>query len=115
MPEVDQPPDVEELFSRVRQLAAAESAAPGGPPRHHVVVVTPGRLLMQVPSPAPGSIPEEQVASMERLLSSGVRRQVAAIGYTELRALQTRLAEAIPFLGMLIGLAYIGHAVWVFE
>jgi len=25
------------------------------------------------------------------------------------------LARAIPFLGMLLGLAYLGHAVWVFE
>jgi hypothetical protein len=35
--------------------------------------------------------------------------------YTELTALQANISKAIPFVGMLLGFAYIGHAVWVFE
>ncbi len=38
-----------------------------------------------------------------------------AIGYTELAALQANISKAVPFMGMLLGFAYIGHAVWVFE
>lgn len=29
--------------------------------------------------------------------------------------MQANVSKAIPFIGMLLGFAYIGHAVWVFE
>ncbi len=51
---------------------------------------------------------------MQRLLPQPQKR-VAAIGYTDLTALRTDISKAVPFLGMLLGLAYIGHAVWLFE
>jgi hypothetical protein len=34
---------------------------------------------------------------------------------SEVTALKTNTAKAIPFAGMLLGVAYIGHAVWAFE
>jgi len=51
---------------------------------------------------------------MEAMISPKVKRNIAAIAYTELEA----VAEApttIPFFGILMGLAYIGHSVWIFE
>jgi hypothetical protein len=37
------------------------------------------------------------------------------IAYTELQAVTNQISKAIPFVGMLLGFAYIGHPVWIFE
>ena len=115
MPEVEVVPDIEAIFAHARQAAAGEDAPPPGPAARHVVVITPGRLLLFQPCPPPGSMPEHEVTAMEQLLSSQTRRKIAVIAYTELSAIQANLSRAIPFVGLLLGLAYIGHAVWVFE
>src|SRR5204863_4459621 len=54
-------------------------------------------------------------AGIEKMISPAVKRKIAAIAYTELEAVQTDAGRAIPFLGILLGFAYIGHTVWVFE
>lgn len=113
MPEVDQPANVQKVFDQARQ--AADHVAAGRDNARQVVLVTPGRMLMLQPCPAPGAIPPEFVAEVEKLISPKVKRKIAVIGYTELKALTTSLAQAIPFFGMLVGMAYIGHSVWVFE
>jgi hypothetical protein len=116
MPEVDVLPDIAEVFDKARRSALGELKSPRtDPDRRHVIIVTPGRLLMFTPCPPRGSMPKDQVENMEKLLPSTARRNVAAIACTELHDLQTNLAKAIPFFGILLGLAYIGHAVWVFE
>ena len=116
MPEVDEVANIEEVFERARRVADGETEQPpGNPPGRQVVVVTPGRMLMLQACPPPGSMPRDQVAAMEQLISPTVRRKVAAIAYTEVGALTSDISSAIPFLGMLLGLAYIGHLVWVFE
>lgn len=56
-----------------------------------------------------------QVASIEQIISRKQKRKVAAIAYTELNSLRADISKAIPFFGFLLGFAYIGHAVWVFE
>lgn len=115
MPEVDELPDIEEVFDKARKAAAGEGEQPLGQSGRHVVVVTPGRLLMFQPCPPPGSMPQGQVASVEQMISPRVKRNIAAIAYTELSALRSDISKAIPFMGFLLGFAYIGHAVWVFE
>lgn len=114
MPEVDEPPKIEEFFAKARKVAA-EDTTPGKGNNRHVVVVTPGRLLMMQPCPAPGSMTGQQVEAVEKILSSKTKRDVAVIAYTELKALQASIAQTIPFFGLLLGFAYIGHSVWVFE
>lgn len=114
MPEVDQPANLSDVFDKARTAAAGAEPAPRRPERH-VVIVTPGRLLMFQPCPAPGSMPEEQVAVIKRLIPPERQRNIAAISFTELAAVQANVSKAIPFVGMLLGFAYIGHAVWVFE
>jgi hypothetical protein len=106
MPEVDEHRDMEKVFQ------AALKAASGV---RQVVLVTPGRMLMLKPCPPAGSMPANVVSQIEKLISPKVKRKIAVIAYTELKALTTNLAKAIPFFGMLSGVAYIGHAVWVFE
>ena len=114
MPEVEEPAHLSNIFDQARSAAAGEEPAPAGQ-RRHVVIVTPGRLLMFHPCPAPGSMPAAQVDGIKRMISPDRKRNIAAIAYTELTAVQTDVSKAIPFLGMLMGSAYIGHAVWVFE
>jgi hypothetical protein len=57
----------------------------------------------------------DKVASIEQMMPSTVKRNVAAIAFTQLDGLMKDASKPIPFLGILLGLAYIGHAVWVFE
>jgi hypothetical protein len=61
-------------------------------------------LLMQ-PCPPPGSMSKTVVGQIERLLPPKVKKRIAVIGYTELRAVTGDLAKAIPFFGMLSGIA----------
>src|SRR5438128_6920797 len=115
MPEVDELPDIGALFDTARQAARGEGEQPPGAHGRHVIIVTPGRMLKFQPCPPPGSMADASVQNVERTMPSTVKRNVAAIAYTELEALQKDAARAIPFLGFFLGFAYIGHAVWVFE
>jgi hypothetical protein len=118
MPEVEVVPDIEALFDKARHAARGEGERPPEPPAspgRYVIIVTPGRMLKFQPCPPPGSMADASVQGVERLMPSAVKRNVAAIAYTELEALQKDPGRAIPFLGFLLGFAYIGHAVWVFE
>jgi hypothetical protein len=118
MPEVDviAPEVTAAVFNTARKTASGENKLPGaGEVDRHVILVTPGRMLMQVPCPPAGSMPLDQVAPMERMFPGGVKRNIAVIAYTGIKAVQADLAKAIPFMGLLLGFAYIGHAVWVFE
>ena len=118
MPEVEviEPEVIEAVFNTARKTASGENKLPGaGEVDRHVILVTPGRMLMQVPCPPPGSMPPSQVAPMEKMLPPGVKRNIAVIAYTDIKAVQADLAKAVPFMGLLLGFAYIGHAVWVFE
>jgi len=114
MPEVDFPLKLEDIFDKARK-AAATVIPPTKDENRHVVVVTPGRMVMLHPCPAPGTMNLQAVESVEKLMPSKNQRNVAVIAYTELKALRADLLKTIPFYGFLTGLAYIGHAVWVFE
>jgi hypothetical protein len=115
MPDVDVLPSIEEVFAKARQEAATDEEPPSAPTGRRVVVVTLGRMLMFQPCPPAGSMSAAQVASIERMVSPTVKRNIAAIAATDLDVLMADASKAIPFLGMLLGFAYIGHAVWVFE
>jgi hypothetical protein len=110
MPHVDQPQDINRVFDQARKSAAGEQD-----PSRQVVLITPGRMLMLQPCPPPGSMPQNVVSQIERLVSPKVKRNIAVIAYTESAAITKGLSQAIPFFGMLVGMAYIGHAVWIFE
>lgn len=116
MPEVDRVSNVEEVFDWVRQAARGELPSPQpGPEARQVVILTPGRTLMFNACPPPGSMKPELVQIAEGMLPSKVKRNIAVIGYTELMSVPFNAAGQIPFFGFLLGFAYIGHAVWVFE
>ena len=114
MPEVDFPPGLEASFDRARK-AAAEDSMPGKGINRCVAMVTPGRMVMLHPCAARGTLNPKAVEAVEKIISSKTKRQVAVIAYTELKAPRADLMKTIPFFGLLTGLAYIGHVVWVFE
>jgi hypothetical protein len=116
MPMVDAPEKIENVFEDARRAARGETRLPGAKQEErYYVVVTPGRMVMYKPCPSLGSMSREQVAQIERLLPSTVKRNIAVIANTELQAVMKEISKAIPFVGMLMGFAYIGHAVWIFE
>ena len=110
MPEVTEGVDLAQFFDRARAAAAADTAS-----GRRVAIATPEREVMLQPCPPPGSMPSAQVANMERLIPPKPKRNIAAIAYTASDALRADVAKTIPFMGLLLGMAYIGHAVWVFE
>jgi len=119
MPEVDVPPDLEDRFARARRIASGDESVPdpSSPPQgqRRLVIVTPGRMCMVHKCPPPGSMQASAVAAIEKIAPSSKPLGIAVIAFTELRALRASLAKAIPFAGYLLGLAYVGHAVVVFE
>ncbi len=116
MPQVDTPPNLAGVFSKIRARVANAGAAEGMKTGQRCVgVVTPGRMTMLVPAPVPGSIKPEFVDQVRALLPAGRPLNVAAISYTQLEALRVDVAKCIPMLAQLLGLAYVGHNVIVFE
>jgi hypothetical protein len=92
-----------------------------------VILVQPNGKFLVSACPLPGSMPPEQVAKIESIVPASVKRNIIAIANTPLVTGQEKpmavaddrtsraVGEAIPFLGILIGMAYIGHAVRVFN
>lgn len=109
MPEVDVVPDLEGRFAEARRMIRAVA---GG---RHIAVVTPGRMIMLQPCPPAGSIAPDMVAAITRLTPAEPPLEIAVIAMTELDAVRTNLASAIPFAGYLLGMGYLGHTVTVFE
>lgn len=119
MADSQSPPNSEVIFAKVRQQAGT------GDPRR-LVLVQPGHVLLALVCPPAGSMPHDQVRNMEQIISPATPRNVAVIARTDFlpalpgpagdatpQAFQAA-SQAIPILGLLMGLSYIGHAVWIF-
>src|SRR5579859_486028 len=109
--------DVANLFAQARQaVAGGIEPLPGAPPdQRYVVIVTPGRMLMQQPCPAPGTLPPEMVAGLEQIVPAKPPRNITVIALNDVPALLSDISQTIPFFGYLLGLCYVGHNVLVFE
>ena len=98
---------LERVFASVREKAA------GG----QVVILRPDGRVLGLPALQNG--PPEAIAAVEKLLPSNTKRNVAVIGDTDWTLQGTvdlpTANQAIPFFGLLMGFACIGHAVWVFN
>ncbi len=55
------------------------------------------------------------VKPIEQMFPSASPLNIAVIAMTELGAVRANLAKAIPFVGYLLGMGYLGHSVIVFE
>jgi len=116
MPTVRDRPDMttEQVFETARSAAAGKG--PGGQQKRQLVLVTPDRQYMLIPCAPASSLSPDLVASAEKMLSSRVERNIAVIALTEFKPISLQAAaQAVPFLGILMGFASIGHSVWIFE
>ena len=116
MPDVDLRPASEEIFALARKKASGEDGPRG------VVIVRPDRGLLVLPSPPESPELAASAVGLKQMIPADVRRGIAVIGNTGYTMANPAAppslpdaGRAIPFFGMLIGLSYIGHAVWLFE
>jgi hypothetical protein len=100
---------LEQAFSAIRRRAA----------QRHLVILCPNGRVMSMPAMARDAAPADAVSAVERMLPSSKPRKVAVIADTswtlEAQPNIQAAGRAIPFFGMLMGFASIGHAVWVFD
>ncbi len=118
MPEVDVPHDMEERFAKAWRVASGHDPATGSDTvngHRRIVIVTPGRMLMTRPCPPPDTMKAEAVQAIEQIVPRGTSLNIAVIAFTQLGHLMKNLPAAIPFVGYLLGLSYVGHNVVVFE
>jgi hypothetical protein len=115
MPDVALRADIEDIFARVRATAAGTAPGDG------LVIVKPDRTHLVMPRLAEAMALKDMAENLRKLVPPAPQRNIAAIGYTVFGGTEdappglVELNQAIPFLGMLVGFSYIGHAVWVFE
>jgi len=99
----------EEKFKQVRAKAA----------QGQLVIIRPDGRYLLIPAPRKENAKADAVAAVERILPSTAKRNVAIIGDTTWTIADApdlrRANEAIPFFGLLMGFASIGHSVWVFD
>ena len=113
MPEVVVPANIGEIFEKIRKIAAGENGKGG------LVILRPNRTYLIVP-PMPESPEVKKFADgLARLFPGGIQRNIAVISNTEFgegeATIVAEVNQAIPFFGLLMGLSYLGHAVWIFE
>jgi hypothetical protein len=114
MPDVATPGNMEEVFAKIRAVAAGEKGQRG------LVIVRPDRTYLLLPPIAETPELKKMAAGLERLIPPDVKRNIAVISQTGFgtAGVVPSLAEAgksIPFLGLLMALTGMGHAVWIFE
>ena len=97
------------VFAAVRARAAGR----------HLVVLRPDGRQAALPAMPRDAVSPDALANIEKLLPSSTPRSVAVLADTswamEDGAGVAAAARAIPFFGLLMGLATIGHAVRVFD
>jgi hypothetical protein len=118
-PQTDRPsnviefPGIETFFAKVRRQAAGNRG---------VSLVRPDQVVYGLPAPPQGSISPQMVEGVKSVISPEQPRNIAAIAPADALAGEPskpptlpEVARHVPFFGLLIGLAYTGHAVWIFE
>ena len=110
VPDVSSRSDIEEVFARLRRTAA-----------DGIAILKPDRTHIVMPRLAKSESLEATAKAMDQLVPGAVKRNIAVISVTVFETANgaapglAEVSRAIPFLGMLVGLSYIGHCVWVFE
>ncbi len=98
---------MEGLFAPIREKAA----------QGNLVILRPNGQFLVLPGVPRDKARPEGIAAMEKLLPSKISRKVAVVADTrwtmETAPTIQRASQSIPFLGLLMGLTTIGHAVWV--
>jgi hypothetical protein len=108
-------PDFSDAASEAQGFAAMRARAA----QRQLVILRPDRRVLSLPALSRDAAPAAAVAEVEKLLPSATPRRVAAIAdmswSMEAQPNLQAAARAIPFFGLLMGFAAIGHAVWIFD
>lgn len=118
-PQIDTPADIAERLKKAWRLAsegpdiATLTAAPAG--QRYIVVVTPGRATFIQPCPRPGTMDANSLQAIEKIAPPQIPSNIAVVAFTQFEPAMSSMSKAIPFLGYVMGLSYIGHNVIVFE
>jgi hypothetical protein len=106
-------PGAESFFTKVRRKAAGVRS---------VSVVRSELAHFMLPAPPQGTINEQMIAGVRAVVAAEEPRNIAAIAAADALAGDPSkppslpdIARRVPFFGLLMGLAYVGHAVWIFE
>jgi hypothetical protein len=82
--------------------------------QRHVVFVTPGRQLIRLPCPKPGSMGQKDVRGIQELLPNKAKQRITVIAFNDIASVTNggqkplalaALAQHIPFLGILRGMS----------
>jgi len=113
MPDVDTRHDLRSVFTQARRLSA------GAETGRSVAIVTPGRLIMPVACPSASAVSPQMLQDVRAIVPEHPKQQITVIANNNVvasYAFTAREANAlIPFLGYLMGMAFDGHTVVVFE
>jgi hypothetical protein len=116
MPEINSQVDFPAVLTKARRMANLERQSKDGRTLRSVAIILPNREIALQPTLASGSAAERLVQMAEKSLPSNKVCNVVGIAFNDLKGMATEtLAQTIPFLGLLLGSAYIGHNVVVFE
>ena len=106
-------PGIEAFFAKVRKRAGESRG---------VSLIRPDRTHYILPSPPEGAISPQMIDGVKAVIPSDRPRNVAAIvargALTNNPAEKPSLPEVakrVPFMGLMVGLAFTGHAVWMYE
>jgi hypothetical protein len=116
MPDVDPRADAAAAFAKARAKASGENE------NFRIAVVRPDRAVLFFPLPPPPPQTSEMAKKLSSVVPSDRGRNIAVISSTEFTMSRTGAGaslqeanSAIPFIGILCGLAYLGHRIWIFE
>lgn len=122
LPRVDEDVDFAQVVSKARQLCAGGMEVPGHEPGERAMaVITPGRMVMlQSAAPVTTTPSPEAVEAVRKIVPDEPALNITVIAATNdavkasLKGV-TALNELVPFLGYLLGMAWLGHNVILFE
>ncbi len=104
------PRDLDSLFTQVQKIAAGANETRG------VVIVKPDAVIALLPQPPESLALKSAAAGVEKMIPASPPRTIAVLAATgAISGSLVEAAKSIPFLGMLMGFCYVGHAVWVFD
>ena len=107
---------IDSVFEGIRKVAA------GGSGQRGLVIVRPDGGYFLLPPPPETPQLKQAAARLDGLVPSSVKRNIAVIADTSFAKMgpggsppnPMESNKAIPFFGMLVGLSYAGHSVWIF-
>lgn len=120
MPAVDEDHNMERLFLEARKLSRGDFKLPNQPlDQRYIALITPGRHTASVHCPLPEKMTPAMISAVRAIVPEKQRQAVIVIADTRIpehgKLSMREVAEHIPYLGYLLGIAYIGHTVVIFE